>query len=93
MLIQVGIRPVVTDGGIEYMTAEREILTVLHGWDCHPRECFHDVLSALSAGYPDRPYYAFRPLLNHSGGGGVLDLYIPDDHPAALMAKLKWAGV
>ena len=91
MNLSVNIQPNVTANGTEYMTAERQVLSLLASWKCFPHECAHFAIENLSAVYPRNSYFAF--MRNTSGPeGATILLYIPDDHPSALMAKLKWGG-
>jgi hypothetical protein len=89
--VAIPVEPNITPDGIEYMSAEREILTLLASWDIYVRECAHFAFASLSDENPDQSYYSFQRLNGSTEEGQIL-LHVPDDHPGAIMAKLRWGG-
>lgn len=90
------IYPTVDDLGIRYIDAEDEILTILRGMKCYPTECYPVDFEALlrTRDYNCRSFYSFQRTEHDSNQrlaeSATIKLFIPDDQPAALLAKLRW---
>jgi hypothetical protein len=93
VIVSIPIVPIVTDEGTQYFFAEGEFLKQVREWKCHPKEVPHYAFDDwCGPPCPSDSYYCFKRN-DDPPEGAVIRLFIPNDHPAALMAKLVWGGV